>query len=221
MTIMFYFKINSRCYIYFIFLIMSFSYSKRRFPYDEIVSLFPLRSVVCLIDYYLACLFVTEYCHSIGVVTGLIGIGSTVQAMVSFGSACFHDLTPNSDAVSIDRTEGAALLCLIIGTGLKVFDVLLHLLVPAPDEDEETVQTAVWGIELDSEKFEKSEKTEKTEKSQKLNDVAGIKKATHTVPVVLSSPKAWEPVSVLVSDESDKAVPIPRLVKALRDHAFA
>lgn len=179
-------------------------FSERRFSINEVVSFATARHRV-EDNFILLIVFLLQY--RIGIVTGFIGIASTVQAMASFGSACFHELTPNTDAVTIDRTEGAALLCLIIGTGLKLFDVLLHMVVPAPlieelHKEERAAAVAVALVRMNSE--------------QSLTSTPQLVYEKECM-----GSKAWEPVSVLVSDEFDSIDPPPRLVKSLRDNAFA
>lgn len=53
-------------------------------------------------------------------------------AVRKFTQACFVDLQPSSTDVTITRQYGAALVCLLLATALKVVDIAAHLLVPAP-----------------------------------------------------------------------------------------
>jgi hypothetical protein len=124
------------------------------------------------------------------VVTGIIGILANLECMNAFGNACFKDLQPSVDYVTIDRDFGAALICLMGGTFLKVFDVLVHLVVPvsAPPPPEERF---TWACSDDA--------------PQVVCDKENCGLSTTD----------WQVVPVAVRDESDDPPP-PRLVMELR-----
>ena len=66
--------------------------------------------------------------------TGLIGLCSTLAALNSFDNACFKELQPSVDFVTIDKQFGAAFICLVVATVLKVVDIVAHVVVPVPQE---------------------------------------------------------------------------------------
>lgn len=72
--------------------------------------------------------------NSIGIATGLIGLISTLAALNAFANACFRDLQPSVDNISIHRQFGAAFTCLVVATILKVVDIVAHVVVPVPEE---------------------------------------------------------------------------------------
>jgi hypothetical protein len=65
------------------------------------------------------------------VVTGIIGMVGNIMAMKAFREACFDDIQPRSVDVTITKQRGAALICLIVVTLLKLVDIAAHLMVPA------------------------------------------------------------------------------------------
>lgn len=72
--------------------------------------------------------------NSIGIATGLIGLLSTLAALNSFANACFRDLQPSVDNVAIHKQFGAAFICLVVATVLKVVDIMAHVVVPVPED---------------------------------------------------------------------------------------
>lgn len=73
--------------------------------------------------------------HSMGIVTGVIGLLSTLAALNSFADTCFRSLDSNLPNLSLTKTPGAAFILLLIATVFKVVDVWAHIIVPVPKHD--------------------------------------------------------------------------------------
>jgi len=67
-------------------------------------------------------------------VTGVIGLLSTMVALVGYSSNCFNKIDSNYDITDVDKNLGPAFYLLLIATLLKVIDIAAHLLVPTPKE---------------------------------------------------------------------------------------
>lgn len=70
-----------------------------------------------------------------GIVTGIIGLISTLAALNAFADTCFRNLDSNLPNLSLSKTPGPAFVLLLVATILKVVDIWAHVIVPVPKED--------------------------------------------------------------------------------------
>lgn len=73
--------------------------------------------------------------HSIGIVTGFLGLFLTLAALNAFAVACYTDLEPAQDLSTVEKYPGPALVLLVVATVLKVVDIWAHFIVPLPETD--------------------------------------------------------------------------------------
>ena len=82
-----------------------------------------------------------------GILTGTLGLFSTLAALNSFADTCFRSLDSSVGYITLDKHPGAAFILLLIATIFKLFDIWAHVIVPVPE-------TAYWtpdGEAVDSE----------------------------------------------------------------------
>jgi hypothetical protein len=70
-----------------------------------------------------------------GILTGVLGLLSTLAALNSFGDTCFANLDSDVDHVSIDKHPGPAFILLLVASVLKIVDIWAHCIVPVPEVD--------------------------------------------------------------------------------------
>jgi len=84
---------------------------------------------------------------TMGILTGILGLFSTLAALNSFADTCFRSLDSSVGYITLDKHPGAAFILLLIATIFKLFDIWAHVIVPVPE-------TAYWtpdGEAVDSE----------------------------------------------------------------------
>ena len=69
------------------------------------------------------------------IITGFIGLFSTLAALNAFADTCFRSLDSNLDNLTVTKTPGAAFILLLVATILKAVDIWAHLIVPVPESD--------------------------------------------------------------------------------------
>jgi hypothetical protein len=77
--------------------------------------------------------FLLRFPRRMGIVTGVLGLLSTLAALNSFADTCFRNLDSNSSFISIDKEPGTAFILLLVATILKVVDIWAHVIVPVPE----------------------------------------------------------------------------------------
>jgi len=70
-----------------------------------------------------------------GIVTGIIGLLSTLAALNAFADTCFRSLDSDLPNLSLSKTPGPAFVLLLVATILKIVDVCAHIIVPVPKEN--------------------------------------------------------------------------------------
>ena len=77
----------------------------------------------------------SQHHFSIGLLAGVLGMVGNLSAISDFGSNCMGSLhtNPGSDS-SMTKRPGAALILLLVGTLLRVYDIWAHIIVPVPEE---------------------------------------------------------------------------------------
>lgn len=70
-----------------------------------------------------------------GILTGVIGLLSTLSALNAFADTCFRSLNSDLPNLSLSKTPGPAFVMLLVATVLKVVDIWAHVIVPVPKDD--------------------------------------------------------------------------------------
>ena len=70
-----------------------------------------------------------------GIVTGVIGLISTLSALNAFADTCFRSLDSDLPNLSLSKAPGPAFVLLLVATILKVVDIWAHAIVPVPKSD--------------------------------------------------------------------------------------
>lgn len=80
--------------------------------------------------------YATDYnCQKVfGILTGIIGIASNFAAISLFETACVDAINDNFPYLSSNVGLGLGMQCLVASTAIKVFDTVVHALVPSPSE---------------------------------------------------------------------------------------
>jgi hypothetical protein len=66
--------------------------------------------------------------------TGIVGTISTLTALSSYADGCYNNLPS-----SVDLHLGPGFCCLLVATLLKPVDVVLHLLLPVPAKEDQSI----------------------------------------------------------------------------------
>lgn len=72
---------------------------------------------------------------SMGILTGFIGLLSTLAALNAFADTCFRSLDSNLTNLSLTKTPGPAFVMLLVANVLKIIDIGAHIIVPVPKDN--------------------------------------------------------------------------------------
>mmetsp|Transcript_10104 Transcript_10104/g.16601 ORF Transcript_10104/g.16601 Transcript_10104/m.16601 type:complete len:304 (-) Transcript_10104:528-1439(-) len=69
-----------------------------------------------------------------GIITGIIGTLTTLAALNTFADVCYRDFSVDVEGVKLEKSVGPAFYLLLFATLLKIFDVIIHFIVPTPEQ---------------------------------------------------------------------------------------
>jgi hypothetical protein len=70
--------------------------------------------------------------RSLGIVTGIVGLVSTLSSLSSFRASCYDQIQNSYDIYSVSNQLGLAYYLVLVATYFKVVDILSHVIVPVP-----------------------------------------------------------------------------------------